>query len=34
MKLHSVYLNPFQPFPERELDNQGEDRPGPPSRTT
>ena len=27
MKLHSDYLNPFQPFPERELDNQGEERP-------
>ena len=27
MKLHSNYLNPFQPFPERELGNRGKDRP-------
>jgi hypothetical protein len=27
MKLHSVYLNPFQPFPERELDDRGVERP-------
>lgn len=27
MKLHSNYLNPFQPFPEREFDNRGKDRP-------
>jgi len=27
MKLHSVYLNPFQPFPERELDRRDEERP-------
>jgi hypothetical protein len=27
MKLHSVYLNPFQPFPERELDGKGVERP-------
>jgi hypothetical protein len=27
MKLHSPYLNPFQPFPERGLDGQGEERP-------
>src|SRR5262249_34391546 len=28
MKLHSPYLNPFQPFPEREVESQGEDGPG------
>lgn len=27
MKLQSNYLNPFQPFPEREFDNRGKDRP-------
>src|SRR5436305_1469569 len=27
MKLHSVYLNPFQPFPERERDSEDVARP-------
>jgi hypothetical protein len=27
MKLHSAYLNPFQPFPEREMGKRGEEEP-------